>query len=348
MEKKNIAWINTCKALCMIFVYLNHSCIVLGALLGRYDDWYFALYVNSFFVISGYLLFRKQLSTPIVTETCKQYVMKGGGGKSLIDSIVWRIAIPTAIFSLINFFPKKLLRGQPFYLKELILDTFGGCSMWFTCALVVAELLLLVMLFTRCKNVWVYVVGAILLSTIGVVAAQNGAVFPSMPKQFPWWWKNGLVATIYMVAGGVLWKYESTIHGLFSIKGVLPLAVVIYLSLLYGLHGHLKYMVAINSLNMPGSLVSLFGVVTLIEICRYIPSIGLIQDMGRNTLGYYFFCGASPVVVGIVIKRFAGTGYLSLLLVLFISLLLSRITVAIINRYVPFLFDLRLLNKKTK
>lgn len=347
MEKKNIAWINTCKALCMILVYLNHSCIVLGVGLGRYDDWYFALYVNAFFVISGYLLFRKQLSSPIVTETRKQYI-RVGGGKSLINSIVWRIAIPTAIFALINFFPKKLLRGQPFYMKELLLDTFGGCSLWFTCALVVAELLLLVMLFTRCKNVWVYVLGAIVLSVLGVIAAQNGGVFSNMPKQFPWWWKNGLVATIYMAAGGVLWKYESNIHRLFSMKGVLPLAAVIYLLLLYGLHGHLKYMVAINSLNVPGLLVSLFGVVTLIEICRYIPSIRLLQDMGRNTLGYYFFCGASPVVVGLVIKRFVGTGYMSLLLVLVISLLLSGVTVAIINRFVPFLFDLRKLNKKIK
>lgn len=69
----------------------------------------------------------------------------------MFDNILWRIAIPSVIFALIEFFPKKIIRGEGIEIKDLILETIGGGTYWFTSALVVAELILLLLFNTRKK-----------------------------------------------------------------------------------------------------------------------------------------------------------------------------------------------------
>ena len=342
MEKKNIAWINTCKALCMLLVYLNHCCNILGADLKQWDNFYFALYVNSFFIISGYLLFRKQLGEKALLETRPQFL--NGGGKLLFGNIVWKIMVPTMIFALINFFPKKLLRGEPIIVKELLFDTLGGCSLWFTCALALAELYFLIMLMTRYRPIWFYAACATCLFLLGTVLQHSGLVVDAFPKQFPWWYKNSLFASIYIAIGGVYWKYEKEIANVFSNKYILAMGFIVYLILLYGLQGKLAYMVAICDVNLGGLLVSSFGCIILIEICKRLPSWAYLQNMGKNTLLYYFFCGASPVVVCSILKKvFVFSPYVQLPVAMLLSLSITGLLVFVITRFMPYLLDFRLI-----
>lgn len=76
MNNKNILWINLLKAICIIGVFWVHSANYFGVStpLGSYIHPY---YVNGFFFISGYLLFRKQLSEPLIGQKVAEY-RRGG------------------------------------------------------------------------------------------------------------------------------------------------------------------------------------------------------------------------------------------------------------------------------
>ena len=103
-------------------------------------------YVNGFFFVSGYLLFWKQLSSPRIDEKSKQFLNNSGGGKTLTLNILFRIELPSVLFAMIEFFPKKIIKGEAVGLKPFLLETLGGCTYWFTSALAVAELLFLLLL----------------------------------------------------------------------------------------------------------------------------------------------------------------------------------------------------------
>ena len=62
-SKKNILWINLLKGICMISVYLLHAEQYSGMIwVKSYGYLLQPFYVNAFFFVSGYLLFREWLS----------------------------------------------------------------------------------------------------------------------------------------------------------------------------------------------------------------------------------------------------------------------------------------------
>lgn len=72
MNKKNILWINILKAVCIISIYWVHSINYYGISMPgvRYI---LPFYVNAFFFVSGYLLFRKQLSEPLIGQKIDEF-----------------------------------------------------------------------------------------------------------------------------------------------------------------------------------------------------------------------------------------------------------------------------------
>ena len=73
-NKKNIIWINTVKALSMIFIYFVHCQLYYGLLFSGLNQFIYPFYVNVFFFISGYLLFSKELSSPKIEQNRKKYL----------------------------------------------------------------------------------------------------------------------------------------------------------------------------------------------------------------------------------------------------------------------------------
>lgn len=78
-KSKNIFWINAIKAICIIAVYFVHCQIYCGCWLKYVNVFIHPVYVNAFFFVSGYLLFRKQLTEPLKGQKFIDYI---GGGRS--------------------------------------------------------------------------------------------------------------------------------------------------------------------------------------------------------------------------------------------------------------------------
>lgn len=77
-KKTELPWVNYIKAICLFFIYFHHCEFYTGWHNNMLDAFYAPFFVNSFFVISGYLLFKKQLSEPIVLESIQEYAIGGG------------------------------------------------------------------------------------------------------------------------------------------------------------------------------------------------------------------------------------------------------------------------------
>ena len=126
MAAKNINWINAIKAICMILIYFVHGQTYYDLWLGDVNHYIHPVYVNAFFFVSGYLLFRKQLSTPVITENRVTYLSKTGSGRRFLENLFYRMWIPCLIFSFIEFIPKKLIKGGDFSISSFLCETVGG------------------------------------------------------------------------------------------------------------------------------------------------------------------------------------------------------------------------------
>ena len=345
--RREIPWINTLKALCILFVYFRHCESYCNFKLGWFDSLFLPFYVNAFFFVSGYLLFWKQLSPPLINESCAEYYHNGG--KITSNNILFRIAIPSILFSILEFFPKMVVVGQGFNYRVFLLETFGGCTFWFTSAILVAELLFLLFLMTRIKNIWFYTLIAILFAYFGRYLAASDFRFIDSTGAFPWQFRNGFICMAYMAMGGLYWKYEHLIRKHMK-KGLVLLLVVVYClgSILFRPYLYHGYMTSMEYFHLWGALWSGFASVLLVEICRIIPRVEILSFIGRKSIGFYFLSGALPVIISSFAFRFySSPSVLMLLGVWAICSLLAVLFIKILTCYLPFLFDLRVLINKT-
>lgn len=334
--KKDINWINWAKLYGMILIYIYHTSFYLGIPSTGYAL-YEPFYVNIFFFISGYLLFRQQLSAPAAKQTDRAW--KDGEGHRLLSNIICRIAIPTVIFSMINYFPKKILRGQEIDMWTLCHDTVLGGSLWFTCALTVAELLFFFLLLSRVKHVLFYFACAMLIASAGFYIEQSGVIINGSAS-VPWCYQKGMIATLYMAAGALFWKIEQYSDRVFrGLRWLLLLSVYL---LIYYLSAELSP--ACSKGIYESFLINITGVLMLVYFSKRMIQSRIADWIGRNTIGLYFLSGAVPNVLAIAYtKLFGAADSLSWLLLTLCSFALSLCIVWIIKRYLPFLLDIRLI-----
>lgn len=337
-NKKNIPWINTLKAICIILVFMRHCELFYGYQIGWFNCITEPIYVNAFFLVSGYLLFKKQLSDTIMGQNTITYIH--GGGKLLATNVLYRIMIPSTIFALIEFVPKNIIRNTPINAVEMFVDTIGGCTYWFTGALAIAQFIILFMLLTRAKNIWMYVVASAGVATLGWWLADSRFEIIEGHDVFPWQYKNGFIATIYICLGGVYWKYEEKIRKLLNIWTLILLLIVYCIvSLLY-----LNYANCTTSLckiNIYGVILSVWGSILLIELCRHIPQKNWLSFIGQQSIGFYFLSGALPTVISMLLNKYMKENFIVLIMIFLLCMLFSYIIVYLLNRYFSFLFDLR-------
>lgn len=209
--RKNINWINAMKALCMLGVFFVHCELYYGMWLDYINDYIHPLYVNAFFFVSGYLLFRKQLSAPLIEDGTRKYLM--GGGKTLALNVLSNIAIPSILFAVIEFVPKNALRGGGLDLSAFLWGTIGGKTSCFTSALIVAELILLLLLLSRKKLIWLYAIIIVPLFFVGNYMVAENINLCGLSHD-PWQFRHGLLVLPFLAAGGLYWRYEEQIHRL--------------------------------------------------------------------------------------------------------------------------------------
>lgn len=78
-SKQNIFWIDAVKAICMILVYFAHSEIYSGYTILPINNVFRPFYVNAFFIVSGYLLFKKQWSESMLSQSVRNWISPMGG-----------------------------------------------------------------------------------------------------------------------------------------------------------------------------------------------------------------------------------------------------------------------------
>ena len=266
-----------------------------------------------------------------------------GGGNLLLSNIVYRIMIPTILFATLEYFPKKLIKGDGIDVASLLYETVGGLTYWFTSALAVAELLFLLMLLTRIKNIWFYVLGALLLTSIGKHVIDGGFSFVEERGSFPWQWKHGLICTIFMAAGGLYWKYEALVRKV--MKGWVAFLLLVafsFCSIYFFDYLYSGYMVSMLLIHPIGVLWGILASVLLIELCRHLPENYILTFIGQNSIGFYFLSGALPMTFGIICKKLPFEPNIGILISIWVmTLSIAFGIVAIINRFAPWVWDIR-------
>lgn len=336
MNKKNITWINYIKALAIIAVYLIHVQDIygysIGFLLKLINPWF----VNAFFFVSGYLIYRKQLTQPIIDQYGIDYVM--GGCRNSLLNILYRIIIPSVLFASIEYAPSCLIQGRELSLHSFLFKTIGGGTYWFTSALVVAEITTILLFITRKKNMEFYFLVSFLIGSIGI-ALQHGPFANEI-----WAYHRGIIAVMFLAFGGLYWKYESVINNYMKWYSLIVLTLI-YIIITYLCSENFS-LISILTLQPMGVLSAIIAVVLLIKGCQYIPHNYILTFIGQNTLMFYFLSGALPIILSVMAhKLICGTYLVVMLFVLIFSLLFAYFITFILIKFAPWCFDLRKISK---
>ena len=270
----------------------------------------------------------------------------GGGYLKALQNAVFRLMIPSLIFSTAVFVPKMLFHGAEVSVQAFLVNILGGVSYWFTSALLVAQVVLLTLIaLLKSKDIWSYVICSIPLFALGwhlnyVRTDMEAAAF------FPWFWKTGLEYTLLMAFGGVYMKYESRINTLSWY--LLPVAAVVYIAAMVKLLNGAEYpMMGLGGqCNIKGGLLIWAGVSLIVAVCHKVKGNLIMSFIGRNSIVFYFLSGVFPAFVGMVARRYIpDCHYAVTIAVATLSLTLAWIAAVIIERYLPFIIDIRKLKR---
>lgn len=244
--------------------------------------------------------------------------------------------IPSVIFSAIEFFPSCIIQGRGIDLRFALYKTIGGGTYWFTSALVVAELILLILLCTRKKNIWFYATVSLALGLAGVMIVHHDVL-----KSGIWAWRQGLIALIFLALGGLYWRYEKQIDKLMSWWFVLPILVV-YLVMIVRLKDYSNPLISTLTIQPLGFVTSAIACLLLVWLCKKLPELKPLTFIGQNSLGFYFMSGALPITFGILANiLFTDSSVWVMLSIWGSCLALAYIAVALINGWLPWLWDMR-------
>lgn len=332
---KNMAWINNVKAICMIFVYISHCEVYAQGSFFNVRPFYRLFYVNAFFLISGYLFFRKQLTAPLIEETRTEY--EKGGGRMAFYNAVFRILIPTIVFGLLLFFPKIFVRRLGFDIDYFVRDVLLGGFAWFTATLFVSEFVLILLLFTRVKNIFLYLIATLLFCAIIVNVPHS--------SNYIWCYQSGIAGTIILALGGLFWRYESSFDSFFYHWGVIILLFVVSVVIFYFINWKMECTISSLSFTPIGIIAALLVCIFVIYFSKIIGRLPIFDFIGKNSLVFYMFSGAFPNVIAVLLSRFINNTTVNVVLTTFFSLVLATASTWIVNKYFPFLTDLRKIRK---
>lgn len=332
MISKRLHWIDTLKAICMICVYIAHTeaftteCSILSKAV-------LPFYVNAFFFISGYLLYKKYLKTETIVDFSFTTYKKGA------LNCLFKIAIPTIIFSILIYLPKIFFHGNSFIFSTFVIDILGGTCFWFTSALFVAQIALLTLFFSKRENILFYTS----ITTIIFLLLQTICDYTAKPatEYFPWFWRTGLNYSFIMSLGGLYMIYEDKLK-----SSVLWIATGISITGYYLLYtGHNVACLGLSGrCNLAGVLTSIATTLVLIEIAKRTRGNKVMNFIGKNSILFYFFSGAAPATFAAISAKAGIGGNISLLTTLILSLTSSYVITYIIVKYIPFLTDIRFIN----
>ena len=342
-ESKNLYWINAIKGICMIAVFYVHCMLLCGPRIEFASAEIHAFYVNGFFFISGYLLFWKQLTPPRINESLRMYVGQTGGGKILFDNICFRIIIPSIIFATLFYFPAKFVKHEEMTVIDFLLEPIGGRTFWFTSALVVAEVVVLFLLLTRIRSIWFYVFCFIPIVVLGFFYAVQS---PETYALDIWAWRRGVLSLIFLGFGGLYWKFEAWIDKYVLNWWSVALLFIVMELLIWYIGDEDSMLVSMLTITPLGIIPALISVLLLIKFCKILPYSKILSFIGQNSIGFFFLCSGVPLLLSVVLHRYIeGEPIWGLFVSVIISLVFSYGVVLVLNRWFPWVFDIRRIKK---
>lgn len=224
----------------------------------------------------------------------------------------------------------------------MLYKTVGGGTYWFTSALVVAQLSFLLLLLSRKHNVWFY-------SVIGIVVGIAATYFITNDIWITgrnWWaYKQGTISMIFLALGGIYWRYEEHINKLLSWFVMLPLLAVY--TYIVGWHYDITgCVISTLHLNALGIVISVLICFMLPRMLRNFKPVESITYIGMHSICFYLMSGALPIIISMIIKHILGVNAIGYTITLIACLSLAYLVTCIINRWLPWLLDLRVICKK--
>lgn len=164
---------------------------------------------------------------------------------------------------------------------------------------------------------------------------------------FPWYYKSGLGATLFLTLGGLYQQYEQKFdHKINKLSGFLLLAVYCVCMICDIKSNLFQYAVMSMTFNIQGLLISLIGVSVLIIICKQLSTLSYLEYIGRNSIVFYFFSGAFPAFIGLIFQKiFPDKLYIITIIVALLSICAGYLMSYFIVKYLPWLTDFRKLKR---
>lgn len=258
-------------------------------------------------------------------------------------NIYYKLIIPTIVFASIIYIPKLLFHSREISVMKYFYDVFGGISFWFTSTLTISQIILLLLLFIKRESIWPYFLVSILLFATSIYLSDIDT------NPFPWYYKSGMGATLFLVLGGIYQHYEEKIEKIGKGKISRLVFLLIYLCCaVYSLsHNPFHYAMISMNINIEGLLLSILGISFIVAVCKYLPNINLFTFIGRHSIVFYFFSGMLPASIGLICQKiFPEKLYVITIAVAVLSICIGLLLTYGINKYAPWLMDIRKLRKQ--
>lgn len=351
ISKKNLSWVNYARFMCMILIYFQHTMNRIGFSTlpsgVAVSIWFKPFYVNLFFFISGYLLFKKYREIQFDKLDNKSW--NNTYGRPFLDNIIFKIAIPTIIFSAIMLFKLAIRGDYGIFFNSLLIDSILANSMWFTAALTISELILyLIFRIYRSKSFLVYALIGVALAVIATQLTLSDFTIANN-SHIPWRYKSGMAATLFLISGGILEKYEQVLSKWNPTAKFLIVVSCLsfYIIGINSFSSHIYTNVGSGKITILGFFIVILACLCIIQICKFCKPNRFVDYFGRHTLVLYFLCGALPETIGIIMMKVRPVlDWGQVISITIMSMGLAFALTYLINKYLPWLLDIRVLRKK--
>lgn len=317
--KERIHWIDTARGFCMCLVLLYHS-------QARYMNnnegafVYVPFYTLFFFFVSGYMFPHD--------EFCIDKKFK---------SLVYKLFIPYLIISTVLWIPKQLIHISSISWIDYVDSVIGGRATWFIAAFLIGNLLFLTIRY--------YIKNTIVLGLVSLALYIGGYWLHLADSQNAiWCYKTGMMSVLYMYVGFIFRRYEEKIT--LNWRILLPAYIIIIYIANYVLDWHFLLGPYIVMSNLPYFLIeNIVGFMLLTAFFKVFDKNRLLEYVGKNSIAYYFFNGGIVIVCSFIVNTIFNRGAIGLIIVWCMSLLITTLVCLLINKYIPFLFDIRKIRK---
>lgn len=267
-----IEWIDTGRGICMLLVIIYHSMIYFAGD-SSLSFIFTPFFLTFFFFLSGYLFnYKNDFNAKLKIQ-------------SIFRGIIW----PYFVFTSIIWLPKAMVHGNSTDILAFMKNIFGGYASWFVAALAVSQLL-----FIAVKKITDSIFIMLCIGICFITASIYLRNF--LPTPSPWFFLTGFISLFYLILGYIYREKESILLKIHS-RWTLTISIILYLSSVlidqYYLQSNTNLMGERTHIENPMVflVLSLLGILMLINISHFFPVVSTIQYIGRFSLLFYFLNG---------------------------------------------------------